>query len=257
MEIVAHRGASFDAPENTLAAVHLAWEQGADAVEIDVHLSRDGHVVAIHDDNTLRTGGNARSVAGQTLAELQSLDAGSWKDRRWAGVTIPTVAEVLSTLVPGKRLFVEIKGKSDLVPRLAEDVRRSGCSLDQIVFIGFSLPVLTGLQQCLAGAVVYWIWEAVERLPSETPLSADDDLVFQTVLSAGVQGLDMEACPALEDPRFVARLRGAGLKTATWTVDCPDRARSLLRAGVESITTNRPGWLRDELQRRAPAGRAF
>ncbi len=111
MKIIAHRGASFDAPENTLAAIRLAWQQQADAVEIDVHLSRDRHLVAIHDFNTRKTTGRNRPVARQTLAQLRTLDAGQWKHPRWRGEKIPTLEEVLATVPPGKRLFIEIKAR--------------------------------------------------------------------------------------------------------------------------------------------------
>src|SRR5262245_65624278 len=98
MEIIAHRGASHDAPENTLAAVRLAWEQGADAVEVDVQLSKDGKLVVIHDDNTKRSGGFARKVRAQTLDELRRLDVGRWKGKRWAGEKIPTLDVVLEAV---------------------------------------------------------------------------------------------------------------------------------------------------------------
>src|SRR5215510_13578750 len=84
MDIIAHRGASFDAPENTLAAIHLGWKQQADAVEIDVQFSKDGHVVVIHDDNTRKTGGVRKKVSAQTLAQLKSLDVGRWKHAKWS-----------------------------------------------------------------------------------------------------------------------------------------------------------------------------
>src|SRR5580698_8356847 len=102
MEIIAHRGSSFEAPENTLAAVNLAWRQRADAVEIDVHLSRDGRLVVIHDSNTRRTTGVNRKVARQTLAELHALDAGRWKGLTWLGEKIPSLEEVLASVPPGK-----------------------------------------------------------------------------------------------------------------------------------------------------------
>src|SRR5687767_10257607 len=85
MQFIAHRGASHDAPENTLAAVRLAWAQHADAVEVDVHLTRDGRLAVIHDPDTQRTAGVARVVAQSTLAELQLLDVGRWKASRFAG----------------------------------------------------------------------------------------------------------------------------------------------------------------------------
>src|SRR6266446_92874 len=102
MKIIAHRGASHDAPENTLAAVNLAWQQGADAVEIDVHLSSDGEIVVIHDDNTRKTAGLRKKVSAQTLAELKALDVGRWKHSKWAGESIATFAEVLENVPADK-----------------------------------------------------------------------------------------------------------------------------------------------------------
>src|SRR5258706_7289864 len=108
-EIIAHRGASHDSPVNTLAAVQLGWKQRADAVEIDVQFSKDNHIVVIHDDTTRKTGGLRRKVGEQTLAELRTLDVGRWKDARWRGEKIPTLAEVLATIPDQRRLFVDIK----------------------------------------------------------------------------------------------------------------------------------------------------
>src|SRR5688500_16528220 len=95
MLVIAHRGASSYAPENTLAAFDLAIEMGARHLELDVHLTRDDHVVVIHDDTVDRTTGGVGPVAEQTLAELKSLDAGSWFGEKFAGQRIPTFAEVL------------------------------------------------------------------------------------------------------------------------------------------------------------------
>src|SRR4030095_10823194 len=142
MEIIAHRGASHDAPENTLAAVKLAWAQGADEVEVDVQFSKDGHVVVIHDDDTRKTTGVAKRVRDQALAELRRLDVGRWKDPKWAGERIPTLAEVLATIPSGKRLFVEIKCGPGCIPALAEDFRRSGRKPAQVVLIGFELDTM-------------------------------------------------------------------------------------------------------------------
>src|SRR5215218_7394628 len=83
VEIVGHRGASFDAPENTLASVKLAWEQKADAAEFDVFLSKDGKIVVIHDANTKRVAGVDKPVVQQTLEELRTLDVGKWKNPKF------------------------------------------------------------------------------------------------------------------------------------------------------------------------------
>ncbi|MDP6721144.1 MAG: glycerophosphodiester phosphodiesterase family protein, partial [Pirellulaceae bacterium] len=93
--IVAHRGASYDAPENTLAAFRLAWRQGADGIEGDFYLTKDGQIVCIHDADTKRTAGVSRQVAKSTLAELRELDVGRWKDEEFAGERMPTLQQVL------------------------------------------------------------------------------------------------------------------------------------------------------------------
>lgn len=124
---IAHRGASDKAPENTLVAFERALEQGADALECDVHLSADGEVIVIHDETVDRTTDGHGPVAEMTVAELQRLDAGSWKDRRFAGQRIPTLSEV-SELARGRaQLFIELKGASPELPaRVVQVLRESG-----------------------------------------------------------------------------------------------------------------------------------
>src|SRR5262245_12288077 len=107
--IVAHRGASADAPENTVAAFKLGFEQGADYAETDLRLSKDGQIVLIHDDNTKRTAGLDKKVREQTLEELRRLDAGSFKGEKWKGEPIPTLEEGLATVPKGKGIFLELK----------------------------------------------------------------------------------------------------------------------------------------------------
>jgi glycerophosphoryl diester phosphodiesterase len=107
--VITHRGESHDAPENTLAAIDLAWERGADAVEIDVHLSKDNNVVVIHDFNTHWLGGVSKKVAAQTLSELKQLNVGSWKNERWWGEKISTLNEVMETVPPGNGWSLKYK----------------------------------------------------------------------------------------------------------------------------------------------------
>ncbi|RMF37016.1 MAG: glycerophosphodiester phosphodiesterase, partial [Planctomycetota bacterium] len=92
-KIIAHRGASFDFPENTLVAFRHAWEQGADGIEGDFYLTADGQIVCIHDPDTERTGGQQLMVEQSTLEQLRGLEYGSWKDRRFAGESIPTLED--------------------------------------------------------------------------------------------------------------------------------------------------------------------
>src|SRR5690349_6499814 len=118
VDIVAHRGASFDAPENTVASAKLGWEQKADAVEIDIYLSKDGRIVVLHDADTKRTAGSVGKVVESTAEHLRTLDAGSWKGADWKGEKIPFLEEIIATVPEGGRLFIEIKCGPEILPEL-------------------------------------------------------------------------------------------------------------------------------------------
>ena len=100
--LVAHRGASKDAPENTLPAFELAWKQGADAIEGDFYLTKDGKIVCFHDGDTKKITGKKLVVKDSTLAELQALDVGEWRGKKFAGTRMPTLEQVLATVQIGR-----------------------------------------------------------------------------------------------------------------------------------------------------------
>jgi glycerophosphoryl diester phosphodiesterase len=245
MEIIAHRGASFDAPENTLSAIKLAWKQGADAVEVDVHLSRDGRVVVIHDANTRKTGRSRRNVRDQTWAELQKLDVGSWKATQFTGERIPDLDHALATIPHGKRFFIEVKCNGGFVEGAAETLRKH--SDKQIVVIGFSLETVKRVKATFPQLEVCWIVEFKRRLRARgwTPSPA---AVIEEARAAGLDGLDCGARGPITK-EFVQSANDAGLRVYVWTVDSVRRARQLREAGIDGITTNRPGWLREQLRK--------
>lgn len=243
-EIIAHRGASFDAPENTLASIRLGWKQGADAVEMDVHLSKDGHIVVIHDDNTRRTAGVRRKVSAQTLAELKALDVGGWRNAKFKGETVPTLAEAFATIPSGKRMFVEIKCGPECIGRFATDFHASRLKPSQVIPIGFSLPTMRELKQAVPELEVCWIVEFKRTLRGWSPKAGR---LIEQVADAGLDGLDVSGKGPV-DADFAAKVHEAGQKLYIWTVDDPDMARELMVAGVDGITTNRPGWLRSQLE---------
>lgn len=244
MMIIGHRGASFDAPENTLAAIELGWAQGADAVEIDVHCSKDGHIVVIHDDNTRKTAGVRRKVSSQTLSELKALDVGGWKHAKFTGETIPTLAEAFATIPRGRRMFVEIKCGTECVGQFAEDFRRSKLRANQVIPIGFSLPTMRQLKQAVPELEVCWIVEFKRTLRGWSPKA---ERLIEQVADAGLDGLDVSGRGPV-DAEFAAKVHQASQKLYIWTVDSPEKARELIAAGVDGITTNKPGWLREQLE---------
>ncbi len=244
VEIIAHRGASHEAPENTLAAVNLAWQQGADAVEVDVHRTADNEVIVIHDDSTKRTAGVRRPVAEQTLAELQALDAGSFRGPQWKGEKLPSFAEVLATLPAGRRLFVEVKSGPAILAPMARVLDSGGKDPGQVVIIGFSLETMRQARQMLPGVPMCLLGSIKARTGAGREQQVDE-WIFKA-RSIGMNGLDLEAGPAIT-AAVVKKVHQAGLKLYVWTVNHARLAVRLSAAGVDGITTNHPGRLRQQL----------
>ena len=165
--IIAHRGASAVAPENTLAAVRTAWEMDADAVEVDVHRTADGRAVVIHDARTRRTTGVDLRVAASTLAQLQALDAGSFKDAHWERERIPALREVLAAVPPGRRIVLELKAGPALLTPLAEDLAAAwdGGALRpaQVVLIAFDRELAVLAKARLPPVTVLWLGDPRRR----------------------------------------------------------------------------------------------
>lgn len=244
MDIIAHRGASHDAPENTLAAVRLGWAQGADAVEVDVRQTRDSRIVVIHDAHTRRTAGMTRRVAAQTFDELRALDVGRWKHPRFVGEKIPTLAEVLETVPPGKRLFVEIKSGPECLPEFVDAVKSSGKAASQVVPIGFDLTTMKLVKWALPDCEVAWVqgfrrnWRGGWRPTAEK--------LIVSAKEAGLDALDLGGRGPVNQT-FAAKVHAARLNLYIWTVDSPAKASRLMASGVDGITTNRPAWLREKI----------
>ncbi len=243
--IIAHRGASYDAPENTLAAFTLAWEQGADGIEGDFYLTKDGEIVCMHDDTAKRTAGKTLKLAEATLAELRELDAGSWKGPQWKGTRIPTLDEVLATVPKGRRIFIEVKCGPEILPALEKALARSKLGGEQVVVISFSTAVIAETKRRLPRLKAFWLTDF--KTDKETGIvSPSVEQVLATLEKTGADGVDCRAKANVDEP-FMKALRGARKEVHAWTVDDEPTARRLRDLGIDSLTTNRPGWLRQQL----------
>lgn len=245
VEIIAHRGASHDAPENTLAAFKLGWKQNADAVELDIWLTKDGRIICLHDDNTKRIAGVDKAVAAQTLAELRALDAGSWKGREWKGEKLPTLDEVLAIIPEGKRLVIEIKCGPEVLPELERVIQTSGKKPSQLVLIGFGYETMVQSKLRFPQVPVFYL-HSYKKDKQTGQLPNLDELIRQAK-AARLDGLNLHYEWPI-DAAFVQKVKAAGLKLYVWTVDDDAVARKLAEAGVDGITTNRPEWLRQKLK---------
>ncbi len=247
VEIIAHRGASGDAPENTLASVRLGWEQGADVVEFDCRQTCDGRIVVFHDPTTERTTNETHIVADATFAELRRLDVGSWKGPEWAGERIVAIEDVIATMPDGKRMFVEVKCGAEINDRLVRVVSDSPQACGRFAVISYDVDVVAGVKRALPEVAAY----LVARFEQDEATGRWSPTVEQLVAIAkdvGLDGLDVRRDEVV-DRAFVEYARDAGLATFVWSVDDAAEARRLISYGVRGIATNRPARLREELAR--------
>ncbi|GFO70500.1 glycerophosphoryl diester phosphodiesterase [Geomonas limicola] len=242
--IVGHRGSSQEAPENTLASFRLAFAEGADGIETDFRLSKDGEIVCLHDERTARTADADLVVADSSFGALRRLDAGSWKGERWRGERIPSLAEVLGILPEGKRCFLELKCGPEILPRLEESLLGSAVPAEKVRILAFSAELISAVKERLPGYRACWLTDYRFR-GSWQP---NPRQVLETLRSCRADGLASRERSVL-DREFVTELRREGHEIHVWTVDRARPARRLVELGVDSIMTNRPGWLRQALAR--------
>ena len=242
-EIVAHRGASHDAPENTMSAVMLAWEKEADLTEVDVHLTKDNEIVVIHDKDTKRTAGVKLKVKKSTLAELRTLDVGSWKDQKYAGERISTLAEILPTIPEGKRLVVEIKCEGPIVEKLEEVLKASRVDRQQVVVVSFDYEIVKRFKARNKDMVVMWLKKIKKGFLTGIYRPSAESII-EKALAAGLDGVDVKSIGSV-NASFVRKVRQAGLQLYVYTVDDVDHAKELIRLGIDGLTTNRPALMRE------------
>jgi len=252
--VIAHRGASHDAPENTLAAFRLAWERGADGIEGDFRLTKDRKIVCIHDDTTKRTAAgkvNLR-VAGATLEQRRRLDVGSWKHPRFANERIPTLGEVLAIIPEGKRIFIEVKCGAEIVPVLKEELGRNpAVKPEQVVIISFDESVVQICREVIPALKVNWL-TSFKRKNKVGRWSPSPEKVMETLRRISPTGLGCKAEPAVVKPAFVGRLKDAGFELHCWTINDAGLARKFSGLGADSITTDRPAVIREALMSGSP-----
>ena len=242
--VLGHRGASADAPENTLAAFHLALAQGADGVELDVWRCATGEVVVTHDEETRRVGGVSLRVPDAPLPALRALDVGAWKAERFRGERIPLLSEVLEAL-PGAVVNVELKSRGRdlrLASAAAEVIARAGAQ-GRVVVSSFDWRLVVAFRL------------AAPEVP--VGLLFDDESSWRLRLWAALRLLGPSAVHpqrTLVTPARAAAWAARGLAVNVWTVDDPGEARELARLGAAAIITNVPARVREALGAGGAAG---
>lgn len=227
--LIAHRGASSEAPENTLASIKRALETGVDYVEIDVHLSADGHAVVIHDAIVGRTawGAAGKRISEMPLAEIQSLDAGSWFGKPFAGEKIPTLNELLHSDLGTTGVMIEVKHEDSPIEPLAAAIVEAFHNAPKhgpLIVGSFSLPLL----------------EVIQKLSPEISLMGIVEKRFRLSSFDALKPKRMAIWYKLATPELVSIFHDAGQEVWTFTVDDQTTARFLISIGVDGIISNKP-----------------
>lgn len=227
---IAHRGAAGTRPELTRPAFERALEIGVDMIELDVQLTGDGQLVVLHDRTLGRTVPGSGPVRGRTLAELQALDAGSWFDPRWAGATVPSLADVLAWTAGRADLNVEIKSPAEDWAATAEALVALLTATDRLagtIVSSFQMGALAAVRTRSAAARLGVLWQTTDFDPMWAEAEALGALAVHPLWS-------------LVDEAFVAAARGRGRRVLAWTVNDADTIAELIAVGVDGIISDFP-----------------
>ncbi|WP_459645923.1 glycerophosphodiester phosphodiesterase [Kineococcus sp. NUM-3379] len=243
--VIAHRGYSAVAPENTLAAFEAALRCGADMVETDLHPAADGTVVLFHDGEVDATTDGSGRLADLDAAGIARLDAGSWFSPAYRGQRIPLLADLLDLLTehPGAQLLLELKEvwTAEQVAAALDVIRTAG-AMDQVVLQSFEVETLEHVRDLAPETRRAMLLDApdLDALAQGRALRRD----------LGVIACNPSVASLVTRPEAVAELHEAGLEVWPWTVDEPVLWRALVDTGVDGVITNRPDGLRGWLQAR-------
>lgn len=245
--IIAHRGASKDAPENTLAAFREAWRQQADGIEGDYAYTADQQIVCIHDDDLVRTGQDNLLVAQSNYDQLKTVDVGSWKSPQFSDQRVPLLRQVLDQMPPDKWCVTELKTGPEIVTLLNRDLSASSIDRSRILLIAFDQLTVLEAKQQMPEIKAHWLVDY--RQVDNGNWSPTPEEIAQTVRSCHADGIGSQASLAVVTAQFIERLKSCGVdEFHFWTVDDPHDARFYQSIGAWGITTNRPAFIRNAIE---------
>ncbi|MGI9035696.1 MAG: glycerophosphodiester phosphodiesterase [Pyrinomonadaceae bacterium] len=246
--IIAHRGASALAPENTLAAFRRAIDDGADGLEFDVQMAKDGVPVVFHDATLRRMAQKKIRTSELTSTELKNLDIGAWfnsknpmrANDKFIGETVPTLAQVFDFLTGGAgRIYIELKCRSDEIPALVEAVAaeiRSTDLLPRIVLKSFKLEAVRRAKKAVPE-----LCSAALFAPKLTRFLKSRNHLIEQAKKFCADELSLPF--SLATAKFVEKARRENLPVTIWTVDHPAWVKRARKTGIRAIITNNPARL--------------
>ena len=226
--LIAHRGESFDAPENTLVAYRMAVERGF-GFECDVYLSSDGRVFSFHDRNLKRTTGIDMDCCDASWEEVVSkVDAGAWKGEKWRGVRPALLEEILPLARDGRYIYLEVKTGCEIIPYIKKAIdAQNAASAANMLFISFSEDVCKRLKETFPDYKVFLLAGEIDAGEAVAKLR-----------TLGIDGLDVWFDANTVTGEYAQTLRDAGFELHVWTCDRLEHTLAAFAAGAQSVTTN-------------------
>lgn len=244
--IVAHRGASDEAPENTIPSFQKAFSEGADFIEGDFWLTKDNRIVCIHDANTKRTSktGSKLNVIKTKLSELKTVDVGGWKNSRFEGTFIPTIEEIIDIIPKNRGLFIEVKDdRKEFLVKLSEVLKESKLSHDRIRIIAFNPDTIISAKKLFPEIKTYWLFEWFSSKRKCLNGIAHKRLMH-TLKKLNCDGVDLNNALYI-DNNLAESLKELGLELCVYNVEKGEDAVRLAILGAGYITTNSPAKIID------------
>ena len=233
---VAHRGASYLAPENTLASIRLAWELGAPSSECDIMLTKDHEVILFHDKKGKRLTGHDFVVKETDYSEIKdyTLQLKETNLPEYSTETIPLLSEVLETIPDDRTLVIEIKTGPEILPYM-EKVIADHWKTGNIAFIAFDFETILATKAIYPEISCYYL----------SAFRLDVNSKFKQISSSNLDGVNLRH--KIINKKLVKKFNNAGKDIWCWTVNDPSDARKMINAGVSAITTDRPKWLKEQV----------
>jgi glycerophosphoryl diester phosphodiesterase len=247
--IVAHRGASYATPENTIPSFKLAFEEKADFIEGDFWLTKDDEIVCIHDQDTKRVTKDKTClmVQSSSLADLKKIDVGLWKGIEHKETSIPTLKEIMQIIPLGKGIYIEIKDDREVfVKKLSKILQRFQIANDKVRIIAFNPKTVQLAKKYIPEIKAYWLfgWYFLKKKRFN---SLAQKHLMKTFRTLDCDGIDVNAAPYI-DEKLVQSFHNSNLDFCAYDVDTFEDAINLINLGVDSITTDSPLQLRENIE---------
>ena len=230
--IIAHRGASSEGPENSLASYQLAWMQEADGIEVDLRRTKDGIFICAHDNNFNRVSGSEKNISEAKFKDLSEIDIGSWKSKKFKEERVPRLEQVLSNVPEGKLIFIEVKGVLKKIQNLITLIEDMNLEKNQIHFLCYLPSMIKKLKTEFPNYKA-----TLNLIPSL--FNYDPEKIKKEIFRSLSDGISLHI-DSKQSIKLVENLKNEDIFVLTWTVNDKRFMKKLLKIGVDGIITDFP-----------------